>query len=189
MTTITAPTSTPIKQIQIDSTDRIVMYLDNETILRTGFTQVTDAVYASILASTHAMYYVNGVLSGPSYTVVAASLANQVDSLVADIYAKWTRFSKEYTAREAAATAYKAAGYTGDISVWISSFATPAGLTPKAATDLILSQSATLNGALSALGALRMRKYEILNGPDLATVQASYADITSKINAIATQVS
>lgn len=177
-----------IKQIQLDSTNQVVMGIDNETILRTGFIAVSDAVYAQIMSATSATYYVNGVVSGPSYSVVAASLATQVDSLVANIYSQWTRFQEEYTSRENAATAYKAAGYTGDVSVWISSFATPAGLTPKAATDLILSQATALNGALSALGALRMRKYEILSGTTLSAIQASYDDIVSKIKAVAAQI-
>lgn len=89
-------------------------------------------------------------------------LADKVDATIAEIYARWARFEKEYQLRERAALAYKAAGYTGDVSVWISAFAEATNLSARAACDQILSQSAALRVAQEDLGALRMRKYEIL---------------------------
>lgn len=98
--------------------------------------------------------------------------ADSIDDAVAEIYARFMRFQAEYTEREAQAQAYKDAGYTGDVPVQVAAFAGPAGKTGQQAADIILSQAAQLRGALSQLGVLRMRKYEVLAAPDAATAQA-----------------
>jgi hypothetical protein len=177
-----------IKQFLLDSTNRVVSGMDNETSLMPGWVQVTDVVFAEFVAASSTMYYVDGVLSPSSYSVVAAELANQVDSLVANIYSQWTRFSQEYLLREQAATAYQTAGYTGDCSIWITSYAVAAGVSNQTATETIIGQANQLNEALVALGALRMRKYEIIGCKDLPSVQATFLDISTQINAIAAQI-
>jgi hypothetical protein len=111
-----------------------------------------------------------------------------IDSLVAEIYSNWTRFQQEYLERQAAAQAFKDAGYTGDPGPWVTGFAVPAGKTNQQAADLILVQAVGLNGALATLGALRMRKYEILGAADPAAAQAAYNDIVSKINQVAASI-
>ena len=51
-------------------------------------------------------------------------------------------FSEEYKERESAALAFKEANFTGEVSIYISSFATVAGLDNKIiATLLILKQA------------------------------------------------
>ena len=101
-----------------------------------------------------------------------AELAKSIDSAVASVYEQYTRFEVEYLEREKQAQAYKAAGYTGDVPVQVAAFAGPAGKTGQQAAEIILAQAAKLRGALSQLGVLRMRKYEVLAAPDAATAQA-----------------
>jgi hypothetical protein len=111
-----------------------------------------------------------------------------IDSLVADIYSNWTRFQQEYLSRQAAAQAFKDGGYAGDPGPWVTGFAVPAGKTNQQAADLILAQAVGLNTALATLGALRMRKYEILGAADVAAAQAAYDDIVAKINQTAAAI-
>lgn len=91
-----------------------------------------------------------------------AQLCARLDSNVAAIYAGWSRFDAEYALREKAAAAYKAAGYTGDCSVWISAYATAVNVTLTQACDQILAQAEALRVARENVGELRMRKHEIL---------------------------
>jgi hypothetical protein len=107
-----------------------------------------------------------------------------VDDRIAAIYARWTRFETEYTAREAAARAFAAVEYEGEASVWVSSFATAAGLANAAAADLIIEQADGLHVALELLGALRMRKYEIAGAGDAVSAQAAHDDIVAQANVI-----
>lgn len=123
----------------------------------------------------------------PPFDRAAASL--QIDDAVADIYNRFTRFGIEYEEREAQALAYKAAGYTGTVPARVSEFATPAGMPAKAATDLILSQSANLRTAQGALSALRMRKYEVLRAATDAQAQAAADAILQAIAAVGANVS
>jgi hypothetical protein len=115
-------------------------------------------------------------------------LSNDIDSTVAAIYSTWMRFQAEYESREAAAQAYKDAGYTGDLSKWISGFSDAADKTPQEAADLILQQSVSLRGALEALGALRMRKYEVLMAADSSAVIATHASIMTAIQTVAAAI-
>jgi hypothetical protein len=148
------------------------------------------------LVDLHHMWAVDG---DDTYTLVAdtdpAWLAylqdaypTAIDALVAEIYSNWTRFQQEYLSRQASAQAFKDAGYAGDPGAWVTGFAVPAGKTNQQAADLILAQAAGLNGALAALGVLRMRKYEILGAADPAAAQAAYHDIVSKINQTAAAI-
>ena len=111
-------------------------------------------------------------------------LMAEIDDAVAAIMSRLTRFSLGYEQREAAAIAYKAAGYTGDPTNWISVFATAAGLTNQAATDLILLQAAAMRKALADLEDLRMRKYEIKAQADEATARAKRDELLASIKAV-----
>jgi len=104
-----------------------------------------------------------GVVDAPPSEVAARrqALVDGIDGACAAIYTRVGRFAEEYKEREAQALAYQAAGYAGPVPRQVAAFATPAGVTPTYATDLILSQATQLRGALSALGELRMRKYEV----------------------------
>lgn len=110
-------------------------------------------------------------------------LTEAINVKVESIYNKWMRFEAEYVAREAAAQAYKDAGYTGTPGVWITSFAVPAGVSNKDAADLILAQAAQLRGALEALGGLRMRKYELV-GLEGQALEDKHAEICAAIDAV-----
>ncbi|HHF3824016.1 hypothetical protein MY776_00010 [Haemophilus influenzae] len=88
-------------------------------------------------------------------------LVDSIDDTAASISAKWTRFSEEYKERESAALAFKEANFTGEVSIYISSFATVAGLDNKSATLLILKQAEGLRTLQEQLAVQRMRKYEL----------------------------
>ncbi|MFC0942910.1 hypothetical protein ACFGZE_04135 [Pasteurella multocida] len=88
-------------------------------------------------------------------------LVDSIDDAAAGIGAKWTRFAEEYKEREAAALAFKEANFTGEVSIYISSFATVAGLDNKSATLLILKQAEGLRTLQEQLAVQRMRKYEL----------------------------
>jgi hypothetical protein len=125
----------------------------------------------------------------PGLADIKQTLSDDIDAQVATAYSSWTRFQAEYQAREAAASAFKAAGYTGDPGIYVTGFATVSGNTNQQAADLILSQAAALNGALAAIGAQRMRKYEILAAADAAAAQSVHDNIIAQIAAILSQVS
>lgn len=110
--------------------------------------------------------------------------ATRIDAAAAAVYARVTRFMPEYEAREAQAVAYRDAGYTGTVPPRVDEFATPAGLDATTATNLILSQADALRTALGQLSAQRMRKYEVINAPDVASAQAVEADVLDHIQAI-----
>lgn len=111
-------------------------------------------------------------------------LAAAVDDRIAGIYLRWTRFETEYTEREAAARAYVMAEYQGECSPWVTSFASPAGLTLAAAADRIVAQADSLRAALGLLGALRMRKYEITRAADAAAAQVEHDAIMIEADTI-----
>jgi hypothetical protein len=111
-----------------------------------------------------------------------------IDGLVAEIYSNWTRFQQEYLSREAAAQAFKDADYVGDPGPWVTGFAVPSGMSNQQAADLILVQATNLKAALSQIGALRMRKYEIITATSAAVAQASYDSIIDAINMAAKSI-
>ncbi len=90
-----------------------------------------------------------------------------------------------YELREAQALAYKGAGYAGEVPGQVAAFQAAAGLTPRVATDTILSQAAAFRTALDALEARRMRKFEVEVMTDAAAIQAKAAQIAGEIKAIA----
>jgi hypothetical protein len=125
----------------------------------------------------------------PDIATLISQYSNQIDSLVANIYSNFTRFQQEYTNREQAAQAYANAGFTGDPTMWVLSFSNAAGLTAKQGAQLILQQATQLNGALMALAAQRMRKYELVPTMDAAGLLTTYNSIVNDINSIASELS
>lgn len=123
----------------------------------------------------------------PPFDRVAAG--RLIDKAVISVYEKPTVLGDEYKLREAEAEAYKASGYTGTVPDLISGFATPAMMSPQAATDLILYQAAQLRGALKQLGNLRMQKYAVTAAATDELAQATFDSTMSSISAIATALS
>ena len=113
-------------------------------------------------------------------------LVDSIDDTAANISARWTRFAEEYKEREAAAIAFKEANFAGEVSVYISSFATVAGLDNKSATLLILKQAERLRTLQQQLAVQRMRKYELkheaLSDEELKNI---HDDIVSKMRQLA----
>lgn len=116
-------------------------------------------------------------------------LVADIDDHIAAICAKWTRFQAGYLEREAAARAFKAASYVGDAGEWITSFATPAGLTPPVAANLIITQADGLKAALKALEAARMKKYSVARATTEQAVRSAYAAVIAEANTIAAGIS
>jgi hypothetical protein len=102
------------------------------------------------------------------------AMMNHIDTTIAAIYMRYQRFQLEYIEREAAARKYKEAGYTGEPTVWISHFATNAGLGLKEATDLIIEQADNYRSAIVTLGQLRMDKYKVLHALTPAEARLEY---------------
>ncbi len=95
---------------------------------------------------------------------------DMIDNTAAHVTSKWTRFTTEYEESEKAAIEYKAAGYEGDVSIFITSYADAAGVSYQEATDTILIQADGLRNLQAQLRAQRMRKYE-LKAADLTLEQ------------------
>lgn len=114
------------------------------------------------------------------------NLVDSIDDTAANISSRWTRFAEEYKEREAAAIAFKEANFTGEVSIYISSFATVAGLDNKSATLLILKQAEGLRTLQEQLAVQRMRKYELkheaLSDEELKNI---HDDIIGKMQALA----
>ncbi|MCK8927741.1 hypothetical protein MYT22_06415 [Haemophilus influenzae] len=114
------------------------------------------------------------------------NLVDSIDDTAANISARWTRFAEEYKEREAAAIAFKEANFAGEVSVYISSFATVAGLDNQSASLLILQQAESLRTLQQQLAVQRMRKYELkheaLSDEELQNI---HDDIVSKMRQLA----
>lgn len=124
------------------------------------------------------------VLAGPSLSDLQTQLSTNIDAVVAAVYNRWTRFDQEYVARETAARAFAAAGYEGECSVWVTSFAEPAGLSAQVAADRIIAQADALRGALEQLGVQRMRKYEIQAAVTAQAARAAHDSIVGEVTVI-----
>lgn len=112
----------------------------------------------------------------------------EIDDAVASTYDRFQRFQMEYVNRESAATTYKAAGYTGDPTIWITRFADNTGITYQQCADLILTQAANLRSALAQLAALRMDKYKVQGAATPADALAAFNAVMSQRNAIDTSL-
>ncbi|HHF4970584.1 TPA: hypothetical protein ACPO3U_000995 [Haemophilus influenzae] len=114
------------------------------------------------------------------------NLVDIIDDTAANISSRWTRFAEEYKEREAAAIAFKEANFAGEVSVYISSFATVAGLDNQSASLLILQQAERLRALQQQLAVQRMRKYELkheaLSDEELKNI---HDDIVSKMRQLA----
>lgn len=118
------------------------------------------------------------------FAALVAGLARSIDDAVAARITTATRFAMGYEQREAAALAYRARGYQGDATVWITRFATNVGMTAQAAADLILAQAAGLRAALEELEALRMDKYLVNAAKTVDQANAIAAGVMDKIAAV-----
>ncbi|CWX33442.1 TPA: hypothetical protein ACPOHO_000585 [Haemophilus influenzae] len=114
------------------------------------------------------------------------NLVDSIDDTAANISSIWIRFAEEYKEREAAAIAFKEANFAGEVSVYISSFATVAGLDNQSASLLILQQAERLRALQQQLAVQRMRKYELkheaLSDEELKNI---HDDIVSKMRQLA----
>ena len=114
------------------------------------------------------------------------NLVDSIDDTAANISSRWIRFAEEYKEREAAAIAFKEANFAGEVSVYISSFATVAGLDNQSASLLILQQAERLRVLQQQLAVQRMRKYELkheaLSDEELKNI---HDDIVSKMRQLA----
>ncbi|AAX88619.1 hypothetical protein MY716_06605 [Haemophilus influenzae] len=114
------------------------------------------------------------------------NLVDSIDDTAANISSRWIRFAEEYKEREAAAIAFKEANFAGEVSVYISSFATVAGLDNQSASLLILQQAERLRALQQQLAVQRMRKYELkheaLSDEELKNI---HDDIVSKMRQLA----
>ncbi|MEX4319489.1 hypothetical protein MY644_09930 [Haemophilus influenzae] len=113
------------------------------------------------------------------------NLVDSIDDTAANISSRWIRFAEEYKEREAAAIAFKEANFAGEVSVYISSFATVAGLDNQSASLLILQQAERLRALQQQLAVQRMRKYE-LKHEELSEeeLQQIHNDIIRKMKAL-----
>lgn len=90
-----------------------------------------------------------------------AEMVLKIDAYAVAKYAYLNRFEVEYRERATAARSFRNAGYSGEPSIWITSFAQAAGIDSRSATDRIIVQADALTDAFAQLAALRMRKYEV----------------------------
>lgn len=107
-----------------------------------------------------------------------------IDTRVAFVYNKYTRFQIEYEGREAAAKAYKDAGYSGPVDTLVSHFADNIGIDYHMAADVILSQAANLRGAVKTLSNLRMDKYKVKSAATIELAEEQFNTTMAAIDAI-----
>ena len=131
-----------------------------------------------------------GVPTSVINAALGVELAKQIDDAAVAVYKIASRFGDEYKAREAAAIAFKAAGYKGDVSGYISSFAQSSGVSNQQATNTIVAQSAAFRGALEMLGALRMKKLAIrkLAETDIEVAQTQTEQIIEQMRIIGSKL-
>lgn len=108
-----------------------------------------------------------------------------IDGVIGQIYTEHQKYQKEYELREFEALAFKESGYTGAVPEQVKSFADAAGFDGKQAADIILGQASLFNVALSKLGALRMRKFELNAINDIDGMERLFNDIKQQTETIA----
>jgi len=111
-------------------------------------------------------------------------LADQIDGKVAYIYRQFTRFQVEYELREAAARAYKEAGYTGPLGPLVADYAESSGMSNQQAADATIYMADQLRAALPQLGVLRMRKNRVQRAATLSDAQNEFQAIMADIEQI-----
>lgn len=108
----------------------------------------------------------------------------QVDATISTVLGHFTRFERGYELREVAARAYRDAGYTGEVSGWISGFADSFKIGYQAAADTIIAQADLIHAGHYQLDAVqRMRKYAIATAT-IAEAEAIFNDIMAKVSEI-----
>ncbi|EGY51995.1 hypothetical protein [Neisseria shayeganii] len=119
---------------------------------------------------------------------VRAAETERINAAVYGVAQPLLRFRAEYELREAQARAYAEAGYTGEVPSQVAAFATPAGLTPQQATDIILQQADKLHAALDQLATLRMRKFELQSLDSTEAVTERSNEILAAVAAVGEQL-
>lgn len=171
----------------VDSEDRTFYRDDIHTYIPGTVREIEESIYLALLEGQSLgkkidfSVYPPALVEYEKFWPTATELAAKIDARVAEIYAAGARFETEYKAREAAAQAYKDAGYQGEVSTWITVYATPLGLSIQEATDQILRVAEDQRAAQETLGALRIRKYELANLVNEAC-SLKYQEILTAIN-------
>ena len=109
---------------------------------------------------------------------------NTIDSHIAEIYSNLKQFSIAHVEREKAARAFKAAGYQGDASVWVTKFAENTKITAIAATDIIIAKADAQAKVIESLDALRMDKQLITDSSTAAQAREKRDEVIRLANAI-----
>lgn len=112
----------------------------------------------------------------------------KIDTIMAELYEKYSVFTEEYKLREQQALDFKANNYQGEVPAQVAAYATPARVTPKAATDLILSQAAKLREALAQAGVVRMKKAALNHCDTLACVNGIVEQVQQAATALKEQL-
>lgn len=111
-----------------------------------------------------------------------------IDNAVGTIYGKFNMFLQEYTLREKQALAFAEANYEGAVPPQINAVAVPTGMTPKQATDSVLTEAQNLKIALEALGELRMQKLAIDNMDHVDVINTHRDNVLQQIATVAEQL-
>lgn len=124
----------------------------------------------------------------PDLQSAKADMVKEIDERFEAIYGYFTRFKDEYQAGEAAARAYKAAGYSGAVSVFISSYAQAANISNRAAADTIIAQADAAYVLIPTLRAIRMKKYNVLATATLADAKTLFNNLMGEVAPIAATI-
>ena len=111
-----------------------------------------------------------------------------IDNAVGTIYGKFNMFLQEYNLREKQALAFAEANYEGAVPPQINAVAVPTGITPKQATDSVLTEAQNLKIALEALGELRMQKLAIDNMDHVDVINTHRDNVLQQIATVAEQL-
>ncbi len=117
-----------------------------------------------------------------------AEAVQLIDNTIGGIYQKFGRFQTEYDIREKQALAFKKAKYKGEVPSQIQAVVEPTGMTPKQATELILSEADKMRGALEKLGVLRMQKLAMSKKQTIEEIQEYTQTVLAKVKEIAKQL-
>lgn len=117
-------------------------------------------------------------------TQMAQRFAKDIDDVAAEQLAKPARFQAEYQLRETQALAFEASGFQGEAPEQVAAFAQAAHLSHEAAAKTILQQAKMLRTALSKIGVLRMRKFELSHCETVEEMENLTREIVQKLYAI-----
>lgn len=114
----------------------------------------------------------------------AYGFADKVTRAVCARLSDLSVFMYGYQHREEAALAYRDAGYKGEESGWVSSFADAAGMPYEKAVDLIILQGEQMRAAVYEIERLHMGKYLILRQSTVEQAQAICDQLVTAINTV-----